>query len=234
MNKKITMKLAMYESVHETLKGKQSLLESSPALTNAVNKLEIEINKLKDVNYKQSNDITWITARKNNLCDELVTKAFRINKVLIAYALSNGLTDVVNQLSVSQSSFMKGGIQGKLTRVKNLLDVLPAHLPGLASYTVSQANFTELESMFNELDAFVRAPRLAISNKTVMTSNLSAITRKIDHFLAFEMDAILLNLESLDKETFSQYKAARKLVNYRGKHKDAGKSITDINNGSFD
>lgn len=222
MRQSVTMKIAMYESVLATLKGKQSLLDLSPALTNAVDKFEADVVNFKGVAYAQSDDLTWITAKKHFLADKMLTKAIRMNKVLVAYAVNNGLNDIVERFNYSPTSFMKGGIQGKVMRVNNLIQVISEYIPELAPYNISQGDLEELVFSFNELDSFVRAPRVASTERSVLTNTLTESIRKIDHHLNFVLDAIMLRLEEMDHESYLHYVKARKLVRSTNKHRDSG------------
>lgn len=228
------MKLAMYESVLATLKGKQSLLDASPALTSGVDKLELEIEILKNLIYRQLDDTKWITARKHQLCDELVGKAFKINKLLVAYAVSNELTDLVNRFSITTRDFMSGGVQGKLARVNTLLMALPDHLNALQPYSISETDYNDLYARYQELEEFVRAPRLAQTNKSFLTLSVRNAIKKIDHFLVYELDAIMVQLENLDESAFYQYKSTRKLVHYGSKHRDPKAESSDQDDGTIE
>lgn len=222
MKKTVTMKLAMYESVLATLKGKQSLLDLSPALTNAVDKFEADVVNFKSLAYAQTDDLKWMTAKKHLLADKMLTKAVRINKVLVAYAVNNGLNDIVERFKSSPTAFMKGGIQGKLVRVNNLIQSVSELIPELAPYNVSQEDLEELVFSFNELDSFVRAPRVASTERSAMTSSLTDNIRKIDHYLNFVVDAIMLRLDEMDHDAYTHYVKARKLVHSATKHRDSG------------
>lgn len=232
MNKKSQLKLAMYESVIATLRGKQSLLDNSPALQNAVNKLDSEISVFKAQLYHHSGDITWITAKKNQLCDSMCTKAFAINKILVAFACVNGYPEIVNRFHIQSTEYMKGGIQGKLARVKNLIDVLPSYLGDLLIYNVSQSDFNELVDLYSELEMQTNAPRMAIAHKSVITKSLEESIKRIDHIIKFELDAIMLQIQSLDPETYQQYIAVRKLVKYQSKHRNPESGSSDQDDGS--
>lgn len=231
MNKKTTMKLAMYERVIATLKEKQSLLDNSPALQNAVNKLDSEVSLFKSKVLHHSGDITWITVKKNQLCDSMCTKAFALNKILIAYASVNGHKDIMNRFQIPVTEFIKGGVQGKLVRVKNLIDVLPTYLGDLLIYNVTQSDFNELVALYSELEMQTNAPRMAIANKTVITKGLIESIKKIDNMITIELDAIMLQLRNLDTESYDQYIAVRKLVRFQSKHRNPESGSSDHDDG---
>jgi hypothetical protein len=234
MNKNVKMKLAMYESVLATLKEKESLLNSSPALSNAVNKLEAEINVFKGVAYLQSDTHTWVTAHKQLLIDELMKKAFITKKIVVAYAVSNELPDLENRFNWKTSEFIQGGTQGKLARISSLLAILPDHLAGLTPYGIGQTEIDELVNLFTAVEEYMNVPRLSKTNRSTMTQELKLKMRKVDRFLSIELDAIMLLLSTIDLEAYTHYKASRKLVNMGVRHRKPNAESADQDVGPID
>lgn len=231
MNKNVTMKLAMYERVYSTLRGKQNLMDSSAALANSVEKLNHEINELKALIYSQSDDITWIAARKRNLTDEVVTRAFIINKILIAFANNSGNRDLMNQFHFSVRDYMKGGTHAKLIRVKGLLQVLPDYSSGLTPYGVTQGEIDHLSALTHELDEIMNSARIALNRRSVMTVSIKTAIRRIDHILKVEIDAIMNLFSSVVSTDFLEYRAARKLVHFATKSRTQGAEPSDQDDG---
>lgn len=228
------MKLAQYESVLATLGGKQSLLDNSPSLVNALNKLETETKNFRDLMSQHSTDITWVTAKRRQLNDEMMSLAFRINRLLITYAINTKNSDLVNQFDYSASDFMKGGFAAKRLRVEGLLKVLAGHLPELATYSVTQSDYDTLLTLFNEVENLSGSPRMARTNKVVLGKALDAAVRKIDALIKYELDALMLKLESIDPDAFAHYRAAKKLVHAPTKHRDPESSSSDQDDGVID
>lgn len=224
MDKNITMRLLMYESVLTTLKAHQTLVDGSPALANGVERLETEIEAFKVLIYSQSKDTRWISAKKCEMTDNMLSKAFALNKVLLAYAKASGQTEIFNHFNLTVTQYMSGGVHAKISRVNELLEALPLHLAGLTPYNVNAGSISELETLRDELAEYLQGPRLARAKRSLLTKQVKVAKAKIDALLKFEIDALMFMFKESEPEFFAHYKIVRKVDQSATKHRTGEES----------
>lgn len=222
----------MYQSVLTTLKAHQSILDGSPALANGTERLEERIESLKALMYSQSIDTRWISSKKSEMTDKMLSKAFALNKVLLAYAKANDHMELFNHFNITATHYMTGGVHAKISRVNELIAILPQHLSGLLPYNVTAESIDELSALRDELEDYIQSPRIARAQRSLLTQQVAETKKKIDSLLKFEIDGIVLLLKESEPEFYSHYKIVRRVDQNVTRHRSGGNFSADPETGN--
>ena len=230
MNNYQESKLSMYLVVYDFMTANMAILTPLPNVKANYTSLQALITQIQASGEQQNFDKTGITGNKNQLKQTLVTLAADTSRKLTAYAkFTNNLT-LLNEINYSESDLKRRADINLRDVVQGIYDRAQPIVASLAIYGITAATQTALLGAINAFKTAIPKPRLGVTEKKQLTTQLAALFKKVDVTLE-NIDTAVEIVRLTEVNFYNGYKSARKLITTgRGSVSVKG-IVTDASNG---
>ena len=212
----------MYKAVQTVIASNNAAWSGFVAFENVFTKFNEKVNLLQEHAYNQSLALVGVSASKEAKRELVAKKAHAMSSSLSAYAVLVNNVELFNQMKISRWDILRGG----RSRVLQLLDLIiskaEAHVNELSDFGVEQQTISELQTLRDELEVMLAAPRNAIIERKTLTHQIKVLTREIDMILKHQLDKLMIVLQEDHPDFFTVYRNARVIVDLKAKHGGSG------------
>jgi hypothetical protein len=172
-----------------------------------------------------------VTTDKNVKRDALTEKALFIVNRIRSYATVTANNDLLESVHFTQSSFDKS----RDTDIVGIVDIIiakaNANVTALASYGVTAALITDLQTALTAYSNYIAKPRIVTTQTKNATENLAVLFKEVNDILTKRLDLDIEVFKTLKPDFYSQYKTARIVISTNGSATSVLGSVTVAGTG---
>lgn len=223
----------MYKSLKTVLTSQQANWSTLPAFASAVQTFEARLTALEEATYHQNLALVGVSAVKDAKKVIVADKAYAMSSAMVAYAIVNNDVELLNHMKISKHQIAQASRDLILVLLDRIISRATGLVNDLEAYGVDQASIDELQTLRNELDQQMGAPRTAIIDRKGQTSRIKSLVKELDVIIKFQLDKLMQILKEDHPAFFVAYSNARMIIDHRnrptgGAERDDGESEIDI------
>jgi hypothetical protein len=214
MKRKLTNKLAMFESVHTVLNDYQESWQTVPAMVTAIAKLDSNLSMLRQRLTEQGSATTGIREVKNTRILNLREQMYVLQKALYLHgkAADNMLLQV--RYRMTRTELFSLNTLKLQTLCTELRADLIAYGAQLETMGITSEMITPVIEVVDELSDLRNSTRRAILQRKGITESINDLDKTLSNLLRDELDHLMLVFKQ-NREFYRAYTNARKVVDYR-------------------
>lgn len=214
MRKKTKHKLAMYQTVIDTVKANDTSWEGIPVFVDTVEKLIEKVTSLEEAEQTQRLATVGVVSSRNTLRNNSTNQLMRISGALSALGKMKG-DDVLHlQMKISPSTLKLTSRTEYLSVIASIVNCALQHAEDLAPFGITQNEISDLMELKNNLINSSLRPRAAIIERKGSTIKISTLEKEIDDLLRNELDEIMKLIKASNEDFYRSYKQARSIISY--------------------
>ena len=218
----------MYKSIKTVIATNQPAWSTLPAFGTAVQTFNTRLAALEQSAYQQNLALVGVSAVKNAKRALVIERTYAISSGLVAYAVVNNDVELINQMKISRHELEKAGKTKLLLLVDRVLNRASGFVGQLDDYGIDQATVDELQTLRDELDAQLSAPRNAIIERKSQTIRIKTLVKEIDAIIKLQLDKLMEILKEDHPDFFTAYKNARVIVDHRNRSSNNDSSLPPL------
>lgn len=223
----------MYKSLKTVLTSHQANWSTLPAFASAVQTFEARLTALEEATYHQNLALVGVSAVKDAIVSD---KAYAMSSAMVAYAIVNNDVELLNHMKISKHQIAQASRDLILVLLDRIISRATGLVNDLEAYGVDQASIDELQTLRNELDQQMGAPRTAIIDRKGQTSRIKSLVKELDVIIKFQLDKLMQILKEDHPAFFVAYSNARMIIDHRnrptgGAERDDGEAETPSEDG---
>jgi hypothetical protein len=153
-----------------------------------------------------------VTTEKNVKRNALAEKAlFMVNRIR-SYATVTANNELLESVHFTQSSFDKS----RDTDIVGIVDIIiakaNANVTALATYGVTAALITDLQTALTAYSGYIAKPRTVTTQTKNATENLAVLFKEVNEILTKRLDLDIEVFKTSKPDFYSQYKTARIVI----------------------
>ncbi|NTV45939.1 MAG: carboxypeptidase regulatory-like domain-containing protein [Chlorobiales bacterium] len=205
-------KLSMYLAVKDYLTANAAIVTPLPNYSATMTTFQSVITSLQAYSEQQQFDKTGLAANKKQLKQTLVTLAGDASRKLTAYARFTNNLVLLKEVRFTDSTLKRLPDTKLRDTTQGLYDRAQTNLTALASYGVTAATQTALQTAITAFVVAIPKPRLGINEKKQNTLLVAGYFKTADGALD-NLDVIVDLVRLTQANFYSGYKGTRKIVN---------------------
>ena len=212
----------MYKSVKSIIAKNQAAWTGLAAFGSSFQTFTDRLQALEESGYQQNLAIVGVSAVKNAKRTLVVDRAYAISSGIVAYAVVNNDVETINHMKISRHELEKAGKTKLLVLVDRILIRANSIVGQLSDYGIDQTSIDELQTLRDELDVQLSAPRNAIIERKNQTIRIKTLVKEIDIVLKLQLDKLMEILKEDHPDFFTAYTNARVIVDHRNRSGNEG------------
>lgn len=206
-------KLSMYLVVKDLLSqtSNATIVTALPSFGGFLTSFNSGVTSLQTIREAQELDRTGIAVNKNELKIDLIFKAIDIARKVTAYAKANNLSILAGEVSYSESDLKKSADTILRDKCQVIYAKANANLTALATFGVTAALLTALQTAITNYNFAIPRPRLGIVTKKQATNQIKVLFKSIDILLE-KMDSIVEVVRNSQLVFYKNYIDARIII----------------------
>jgi hypothetical protein len=204
-------RLSMFMAVRDFLTANATITATLPNYAGYFTAVQNGITSIQTIREQQEFDKTGITENKNQLKVTLVAQAIDISRKVVAYATVVNNTVLLEEVRYSESDLKRSPDTILKDRCQVIYDRANANVAALATYGVTAAILTNLQTAITNYNAAIPKPRLGINDKKQATIQLSNLLDTVDSNL-YKIDTLVEIVRTSQLNFYNSYKNTRKIV----------------------
>lgn len=212
----------MYKSVKSIIAKNQTAWTGLAAFGSSFQTFTDRLQALEESGYQQNLAIVGVSAVKNAKRTLVVDRAYAISSGIVAYAVVNNDVETINHMKISRHELEKAGKTKLLVLVDRILIRANSIVGQLSDYGIDQTSIDELQTLRDELDVQLSAPRNAIIERKNQTIRIKTLVKEIDIVLKLQLDKLMEILKEDHPDFFTAYTNARVIVDHRNRSGNEG------------
>jgi hypothetical protein len=202
-------KLSMFQDIASVCAQYRHVWNALPALKEAVERFDRELNSLREVAGTQRRDTGGAAQEKVEAREQLCSIAFEIAAATRASALSSGDTKAASKIAFSLTQLRIGKDELCLERCRQILATAEKLQRQLEPFGVTTHRIAELSQ---RLDSFTSATektrQLRTANKKI-TTRLPSAFKTVETILYTQLDNLIPQFRTAAPRFFAQYQESR-------------------------
>jgi hypothetical protein len=231
MDSKQETKLSMYIVVRDYLAKFLTILNALPNFAAFYTALQNAITQIQSTGETQGFDKSGNTAGKNLAKDNLVTLAADTARKVKAYAKYAKNQVLLKEMDITESELKRLADTKLKNAAQGIYDRAQANLANLATYLVTAATQTALQTAITNFDKTIGQPRLGTTDTSKATKQLVSLFKSGDTALD-DIDTVVEIIRLTQVDFYNGYKSVRKLVNTGTSTLAIKGMITDASTGN--
>jgi len=216
MNMKQNNKLVSFSACEAVLKANPEIV-SVPGLPGKVAMLSARIGEIHELAQIQNQPLEVTTARRDRIFEELADAALAVAAAATSLAQDRGDGELLRAARVAPSEFSVPRRSRRVWLAQRVHDAAQGVLEHLAPYGVTEETLASLRVRIEAATAGIHLPRTAVTSRRAATQRLVALFREVDGLFKDGIDRLVLRLRKSQPQFYADYRAARQLVDWRGK-----------------
>ena len=217
MRTRIINKLNMYHTVSSVCETHASVWNTIPAFGQNYQLFLAKVAALEQEAYQHTQSLVGVTESKEVERKTAIEKAQIVASALRSLGSVSADTKLMAQLRFPQTRLLQAGATRLIQYLDSIIEAAGNHLTELPDYGISQYKIDELIQVRDQLTVTLGTPRNAIITRKILTDKLDQLTGELDHLLKDTLDELVLVLKPDYPEFANLYKAARVIVDQKGK-----------------
>lgn len=193
-----------------------AILAQMPGMALAVTELKDVIQEIAQASSERLAGSSGLTLGKQERKEVMCRLAYTVGMRLQCYAMDLGEPSLF-MMGISFSVLQRQRSTVCADHGNRVYSRAEEHLVGIAPYGVTAAMMQELRDAIDNFVDWIPKPRVAISNRKCLTSDLYALIRKGMKLLD-RMDVYVASLKFTEPSFYEHYRSRRKLVRYGVRH----------------
>jgi Glu-tRNA(Gln) amidotransferase subunit E-like FAD-binding protein len=214
MNDKQNAKKSMYQAVLQVLSENRLYYEEIPVFEKSVTELGITFNQIGDLAEQQTiSTLKGTTNTKHETEIRLVNETIKTSAVL--FVLAKDLKDekLLAKTNLSKSTMYHAQGNEMLSIARRIQTEATAHAQELQDYGIKDTDILALQTIINEYDNILVAPRVVISESKQKTANLVHLFAYADTLLNDRIDKLMRIFRESAPDFYTLYFNARNVIN---------------------
>ena len=231
MDSKQETKLSMYIAVRDYLAKFLTILNALPNFAAFYTALQNAITQIQSTGEAQGFDRSGNATGKNQLKDTLVTLAVDTARKSTAYAKFAKNQVLLKEMDITESELKRMADTKLKNTAQGIYDRAQANLASLATYLVTAASQTALQTAITNFDKSIGQPRIGTTETSKATKQLVALFKNGDAALD-DIDTVVEIIRLTQVDFYNGYKSVRKLINTGTTTLAIKGMVTDTTTGS--
>lgn len=229
MDSKQEIKLSMYIAVRDYLAKFLAILNALPNFTVFYTALQNVITQIQNAGENQGFDRSGNAVGKDLAKENLVTLAADTARKVKAYAKFAKNQVLLKEMDISESDLKRVADTKLRNTAQGIYDRAQANLASLATYLVTAATQTALQTAITNFDKTIGQPRLGTTDTSKATKQLAVLFKNAEATLE-DIDTVIDIIKLPQVDFYKGYKSVRKLVD-RGSTLAIKGKVTDVITG---
>ena len=213
MNKDQQDNFRMYQAVYKVLDDNNGIWNSIVPFANAVNTLNTYIDELSDLRNAQMADIKGITEDKKAIRKKLEDLSYKIETIIVFYASMTDNKKLLKKVNFNRSDYTLETDNGVVGICEQILQAANDNFAALLAYGLTAAMLNDLSVLIDSFTGFIDKPGAAKNEIARATKKIPAKIRRTTKLLKEQIDRIMELFHEPNKDFYTQYFKARKIVN---------------------
>jgi hypothetical protein len=211
-------RLAANESVLAVLSANATLYKTLKPLVKATVELDATVQAIVAAGQKQQRAAQpGAGDQKAQARLQLVSLAHEIASTLHAAAVTAQMPELARHVDYSISELAKGRDTAVVERCRDVYQTTAENLSLLADAEVDEETLAELEEKIEAFEQLKPAPRNRTVARRTATTSLKKLFRQARTILAGRIDGYVVKFKSTQTDFYNAYRAARRIVDQRGR-----------------
>ncbi len=203
----------MYVTVQNTMDKNTPIWTGNPAMTEAKNKLDSEIELLEETDKKAVVSTKGGTRAKEQVRGFLENKILVLSGILHAHAAIENDQELMGMLETAESSLAKYKETELVTYGKRVLEKAKGIEAILAKkHAYGKADMTETETTLEEFDDLLGTPKQRMAAINAAKKSLDEHSKNITDLLNNVLDKLMLRYKFSNKEFYNEYQQSRTII----------------------
>ena len=221
MNATQESKLNMYRATQKHCTDNAAIVATLPAFQTTLNAFNVKVSAIIAATQQEDLVTKGITVDKSEAKKSLCRLTTDIAAPIFAYASASANNKLKQEVNFSYSDLLRTKDDVMAPRCQNIKDLATANLAALASYGLTAAGLTALQTEIDTYQAKVPTPRNSAAQKKTIRENLKKLIKEADTVLKEQMDKTVVGFKAAHPDFVSTYKANRIII-------DPGKTQTTL------
>ena len=221
MNATQESKLNMYRATQKHCTDNAAIVATVPAFQTTLNAFNVKVSAIIAATQQEDLVTKGITVDKSEAKKSLCRLTTDIAAPIFAYASASANNKLKQEVNFSYSDLLRTKDDVMAPRCQNIKDLATANLAALASYGLTAAGLTALQTEIDTYQAKVPTPRNSAAQKKTIRENLKKLIKEADTVLKEQMDKTVVGFKAAHPDFVSTYKANRIII-------DPGKTQTTL------
>ena len=217
----------MYKAVKDVLASNQSVWTGIPAFVTVHGSFINKLTALETSAFNQNLSMIGVSAAKNAKRQEVVDKTYAISSGIVAFAVLNNNAKLIDRMTITKSDMLYASKTRLLLLVDRVIAKASEFESQIDEFGVDQQSITELQTLRDELEAMLNAPRNAILDRKGYTQQIKALRKELDMILYLQLDKLMQVLSAEHPDLFTAYNNARVIVDLKNGSGSSGSGTTE-------
>jgi hypothetical protein len=225
MNDKQVAKMNMCQAVMQILSENSMKYQDIPIFKNTVDELGNTVVEIGNVAKEQTKaNLKGASATKTEIEIRLVNETLKISSVLFVVAKDLKDENLLAKTMITKSTMYQAQGNEILNIARRILTEAINHAPQLREYGIRDNDIPILQSVIDEYDKIIVAPRVAITESKQQTANLVHLFAYTDTLLHDRLDKLMRVFKDTEPDFYGLYFNARNVINtaYRKRKVNTG------------
>lgn len=209
MNKREENKYTMYKAVEKILDENISIVNTIPALLQAVNKFKTALNDLSDKDNDYLNITKGSADKKKSNEVQLIDRLINISGALYVYARSVKNEELISISKLNKSSLTKIRDTELLQTAKAIYQKANENKTNLETYGVSSTDITDFNDKLKAYDDSLSSRESKSAQSKTARKALKKEFDNVDDILKEDIDNLVRLLNEKNPKFYEDYKSSR-------------------------
>lgn len=211
-------KISMYTSVKEKLEENTALLNTVPAVKEAVIDFNNSLSELLIAIKAQRAEIIGITEDKTALRDELIALSLEITSPIFAFASKIGDLELKNKMDFNRTKLERLRDSYSINAFRTIYDLAISNIDKLADYNITSEILTKFKEGIDSYEAKVSDPREAVSDRKTVSEQIISLFHEVDDILNERLDRLMELFKRNNPDVYNQYFGCRNIIDLGIRH----------------
>ncbi len=227
MNKITKNKIGMYKAVRTVLENHEAIWNNVPAFSQSHSAFIQKLNAIEQKSFEQSLATIGISAAKDEKRRIVGEKTFAISSGMVAFAVMTNDATLLKQMDIGRKAIFQASKVNLLQMIDRVIAKASEFGNELTDFGVDQQSVAELQTLRDELETQLNAPRNAVIDRKGFTQQISALRRDLDRILRLQLDKLMFVLREEHPDFFAAYTNARVIVDHKNRGAGSEEPNTD-------
>ena len=224
MLKRFENKLRMFNTVWQVIKKFKTLWENNNGFNDVVSDYEKGINAINETRKITDGDATGITTDKIEMQDQLMDSIMEISGPFGTVAIRTGNNELKKQVYFTDS-YLDDLTEAELANTGIMLAEMAAgYTDQLSNFGIGNDDIAQLKDIAEKYKNKIAEPRAKISERVAANEKLAQLFSQYSLLLKDQLDGMVDKYRRSNPEFWSEYFAARKIVDYGIRHEKKDES----------
>lgn len=207
----------MYKTVRSIIENNQAIWSNLPAFSQSRDAFIQKLSELEQKSYEQSLALIGVSATKDVKKQFTAEKTYAISSALVAYAVMHNDTALLEQMNVGKKAVFQASKTNLLQFVDRVIAKALVYTAELVEFGVDQQAISDLQTLRDELEDQLNAPRNAIVERKGLTQQITTLRKELDDILKLQLDKLMIVFKPDHPNFFRAYSNARVIVDLRNR-----------------